>query len=121
MNLKQARQLNLITQAELSREVRLSQTQISHLEMGKCIPRISTRRKIEKFLDCRIDWLEERLKQPITTIGFAENESPEDQILKAIKVFLSGRNQGRKDKIKFLKKAISHFEREDKKGGSKNE
>ncbi len=114
MNLKQARQLNQITQAELSREVGLSQTQISHIEMGRCIPRISTRRRIDKFLDCHIDWLEERLKQPIRTIGFVENESAEDVILKAIKVFLhSPDRQDREDKMKFLKKAIKHFEKEE--------
>ena len=117
MNLKQARQLNQITQAELSQAIGLSQTQISHIEMGKCIPRISTRRRIQKFLpDCHIDWLEERLKQPIRTTGFVENESKEDSVLKALKVFINtGQREERANKMKFLKKAIQHFEKEERK------
>lgn len=114
MNLKQARQLHQITQAELSCEIGLSQTQISHIEKGKCIPRISTRRRIEKFLDCRIEWLEERLKQPIRSTGFVENESAEDQMLNQMKVFMhSAQRQDRKEKIRFLEQAITHFKKEE--------
>ena len=113
MNLKQTRQLHQKTQTELAKAIGLSQTQISHIEQGKCVPHKSTRHKIEAFFDCGIDWLEERLKQPIRSIGFVENESAEDVVLKAIKVFiLSAQRQERKEKVQFLERVVKHFKRE---------
>ncbi len=57
MHLGQARENKRMTQVELAEAAGLSQTQISHIELGKCSPRPTTIRRIEKALGIRVNWL----------------------------------------------------------------
>jgi transcriptional regulator with XRE-family HTH domain len=49
-----------MSQQDLKEATGLSQTQLSHLELGKCSPRPETMRRIEKTLGMRVNWLQTR-------------------------------------------------------------
>ena len=107
MNAKQARELSGFSQNELARKVEMTPVTIHLIETGKVLPRHSTRRRIEGVLG-KVDWLEERLKQPIRTTGFVENESEADQLLKDVKRFLCSvqGHEVRMDRIQFAKEEL---------------
>lgn len=115
MNLKQARAEKRVTQAELAKKANISQTQLSFIESGRSIPRISTRRSIESILG-RIDWVDARLQGGLDATAFTENETGEDRILKAMKLFINtAQLRERQGRIDFIKQAIKYFEDETKK------
>jgi len=110
--LSEARSKKQWRQTDLAEETGLSQTQLSHLESGRCFPRPMTREKIEAALGIPIDWIGTRLQGPMTS-GFVENESEEDQIIKLIYSFLmSDQRRDWPKKIGFIREVADRFEKE---------
>ena len=118
--LKEAREAKGLTQTELAELVeanglKLKQNQISALELGKRFPRPATRKGIEDVLGVEIDWVTTRMQGPIS-LGYAENESPEDGMLRSLFVyFKSAQRSEVQGRIKFVKQVVKRFEKELKK------
>jgi transcriptional regulator with XRE-family HTH domain len=110
MHLRQARENKRMTQVELAEATDLSQTQVSHIELGKCSPRPTTMRRIEKALGARVNWL--------TTKGVCSYQEGElstwehvDQTFrKALREINGLQNAERREFIKLARQYMKDFE-----------
>ncbi len=112
--LKEAREAMEMTQGELADATSLSQSQVSHLELGRRYPRPETRKRIEAVLGTKVDWLTCRLQGPVRLVGYAENESPEDSMLQALLAYWkSAQGSEVKERIRFVEDITERFKKEE--------
>jgi len=100
-----------LTQVQLAELAETTQAVISYIENGRRFPTAATRNKVESALGMPVDWIDTRLQGP-TRGGFEESESSEDQVIKAIYVYVkTAQFQERPERFKFLRKFLDAFEK----------
>jgi len=114
MDLKTARKKTGITQMELSEKSGIHQPHISIIEQGKIFPTTETRKKIEKAIKTKIDWISTRLQKGGRNLNFVPDgqEDGENQVFAAISIYIkTGPVKERPERFQLLRDFVNQYEK----------
>ena len=109
MDLREARSEAGLTQAELAKKAGVKDSTISALEDGKNAARNDTRRRIEKALGVRVNWLQTRGLRTYQNGEMTSWESVEQDFRKTLYGIKSLQKNERVEFIKLAKEYLAEF------------
>ena len=114
MDLREARSQAGLTQAELAEKAGVADVTISTLENGKSAARNDTRRRIEKALGVRVNWLQTKGLRMYQQGEMTSWESVEQDFRKTLYGINSLQKDDRVEFIKLAKEYLAEFKEDSK-------